>query len=101
MSRRGPRSIADVLQSSNISRLKATAIERRTLAGRVRSELARPEADHVVGAHIDDNGQLVISMDSAAWAARLRYTTPQLLGKTVRATVAARGAPQPKTGQES
>lgn len=64
---------------------------RRELAEDVRARLAGDEAAHVVTAHIDDDGTLVVGMDSAAWAARLRYEIPELLGRPLRVRVAVPG----------
>jgi hypothetical protein len=83
-----PRSISELLRSGDISKLRSEAAERRELAAQVRSGLSEAEAGHVVSAHIDDAGQLVIGMDSPAWAARVRYSTAELLGKTVRVRTA-------------
>jgi hypothetical protein len=83
-----PRSIGDLLQSGDISRLANEAADRRRLAARVRSELPPAESEHVVSAHIDENGDLVIGMDSPAWAARLRYATDQLLGMNLKVRTA-------------
>ena len=91
MSLRGPRAIGDLLRAGDISRLRAEATARRELADKVREALPKPERDHVVGAHFDDDGQLVIGVDAAAWAARLRYSTPELLGASVRVRVAVPG----------
>ena len=91
MSTRGPRAIGDLLRGGDISELRAQATQRRELADRVRAALPGPEAEHVVGAHFDDSGQLVIGMDSAAWAARLRYSTAELLGVRIRVQVAVPG----------
>lgn len=92
MTARGPRPLADLLRTGDISRLRAEAAERRELAVRVRSELPEPEASHVVSAHVDDAGRLVVGMDSAAWAARVRYSRPELLGREVLVRVAVPGA---------
>jgi hypothetical protein len=80
-----------LLQIGDIGRLKAEAAGRRDLAGQVRAALPAHEAGHVVSARLDDRGLLVIGMDSAAWAARLRYSTRELLGKEIRVRVAAPG----------
>ena len=87
-----PRKIGELLQSGDISKLRAEAAERRELATRVRSELPTAEAEHVVSAHIDDVGRLVIGVDSAAWATRLRYSTTELLGKRLKIRVAVPGS---------
>ena len=90
MSSRGPRTIAEVLQSGDISALKATAAARRSLLVQVKAELEPTEADHVVSAHIDLAGSLVVSMDSAAWAARLRYQRNEVLGRNLKVRVSVR-----------
>ena len=79
--------------SRNITqaRLADEAAARRRLADRVRAELPEADAQHVVSAFIDDSGHLVVGVDSAAWAARLRYSNASLLGKPVRVRVAAPG----------
>lgn len=89
-----PRSIGEVLQSGDIARLRRDALERRQLASQVRSELPDAEAGHVVSAHLDDQGHLVIGMDSAAWAARLRYSITELCGRPVRVRVSVPGGGQ-------
>lgn len=89
MSVKRPRSMAELLQSGDISRLGAEAAARRELAGLIRRQLPKIEANHVVSAHIDAEGRLVIGMDSAAWAARLRYLVDEIDGRPVRVRVAA------------
>lgn len=95
MTAREPRRLGDLLQSGDIGRLSAAAAERRELAGRVRAALAADDASHVVSAHLDEQGLLVIGVDSAAWAARLRYSTTELLGRPVKVRVAVPGTPAP------
>lgn len=84
MSGGDPRSIGDLLQSGDISRLTTEAAARRKLAAQVRLELPESVSAHVVSAHIDDDGDLVIGMDSPAWAARLRYSLENLLGRNLK-----------------
>jgi hypothetical protein len=91
MSREGPRGIGELLQSTKLSRLQAEVTERRELASRVRAVLPAEAAAHVAGASLDDEGRLVVAMDSAAWAARLRYSTDELLGLSLRVRVAVTG----------
>jgi hypothetical protein len=91
MSVNGPRRLGDLLQTGDISRLRTEAAERRELAVRVRSELPAAESEHVVSAHMDDEGRLVVGMDSAAWAARLRYSMAELLGRRLKVRVAVAG----------
>ena len=89
-----PRSIGELLQTGDISRLRREALERRQLAARVRAALPKAEAGHVVSAHLDDAGRLVIGMDSSAWAARLRYSVSELGGRPVRVRVSVPGGGQ-------
>ena len=89
MSAGGPRRLGDLLQIGDIARLRAEAAGRRDLKGRVRAALPPHEAAHVVSARLDHDGLLTVGMDSAAWAARLRYSTTELLGKRIRVHVAA------------
>jgi len=88
----GPRSLGDLLQSGDISQLRKEALVRRELAEEVRARLPEDQAAHVVSAHVADDGRLVVGVDSAAWAARLRYSTPELLGRTLRVQVTAPSA---------
>jgi hypothetical protein len=88
MKESGPRSVGDLLQAGDISRLRSEAAARRELADRVRAELPDPESKHLVGAHFDDSGRLVLGMDSSAWAARVRYSQTMLLGREIRVRVA-------------
>lgn len=88
MSPTRPRSIGELLLTGDISRLKTEAAGRRQLAAEVRKALPAAEAAHVVSAHIDETGQLVIGVDSPAWAARLRYSVSELLGKRLKVRTA-------------
>ena len=91
MSAGGPRRIGDLLQIGDIGRLRTEAAGRRDLAERLRAILPPREAAHVVSARLDDDGRLAVGMDSAAWAARLRYSTTELLGRQIRVHVAPGG----------
>jgi hypothetical protein len=91
MSPSGPRKLGDLLLSGDSSGLATEAAERRELAARVRAGLAADEAAHVVSARIDEAGRLVVGMDSAAWAARLRYSRSELLGRPLRVRVGIPG----------
>jgi hypothetical protein len=92
MTRSGPRSLAELLQFGDISKLKAEAARRRSLMADVKAALPEGEAAHVVSANIDSEGRLIVAMDSAAWAARLHYLATELLGHRVRVKVAQPGA---------
>jgi hypothetical protein len=85
---KGPRSLNELMQSGEIARLQAEAAERRNAAHRVRALLPAAEAEHVVNAHIDAEGRLVVGMDSGAWAARLRYLASELGGRPLVVRVA-------------
>jgi hypothetical protein len=91
MRRPGPRSVGDLLQSGDISRIRNEARERRSLLARVRAELPEAEAAHVVSASLDADNQLVVGVDSAAWAAKLRYERDSLLGRELRVRVVMPG----------
>ena len=75
----GPTSLADLLQGSQaLKRLKGQAEARRRLTEQVRKLLPRPEAEHLLGAHVNRAGELVLVADSPAWAARMRYAQDAL-----------------------
>ena len=87
----GPRSLGDLLLAGDLGRLRAEAERRRTLTREIRNLLPRTVARHVVGAHRDAQGRLVIAADSAAWAARLRFVADDAgLGQVI-VRVAPRG----------
>lgn len=86
----GPRSLAELLQSGDIGKLLAQATERRRLLAEVKASLPVDEAEHVVSASIDGDG-LVLGVDSAAWAARLRYRVRELGRDAVQVRVVPRG----------
>jgi hypothetical protein len=92
MSVNKPRSIGQLLRTGDISSLSDEAAARRELAGRVRSALPAEEAEHVVSAHVDETGRLVVGVDSPAWAARLRYSRTTLLEKDLKVRVTIPGA---------
>jgi hypothetical protein len=87
----GPRPLADVLQSGDIATLLSQAAERRKLVAEVRSRLAADEAEHVVCASMDAAGRLVLGVDSAAWAARVRYRARELGRGEVHVRVVPKG----------
>jgi hypothetical protein len=91
MTRSGPRSLNDLLQSGDFTRIRAEAEQRRALVARVRAELTEAESGHVVSARLDGDGCLVVGMDSAAWAARLRYERDSLLGAELKVRVVTPG----------
>ena len=90
-----PRSVAELLNSGTIERLAREARRRRTLVSEVRALLPVDEAAHLVSADFDDAGFLVLGMDSAAWAARVRCAYPELAGRQLRVRVVPREEPAP------
>lgn len=77
----GPRSLADLLRrSEHLKQLRAQASKRRQLTERVRAALPAAEAEHLVSAHINALDELVVVLDSPAWAARARYAQDRLRG---------------------
>jgi hypothetical protein len=91
MSGRGPKPLSELLQSGDIGRLAEQARARNTLTEQVKSMLSASEAEHLIGARRAADGQLVIAMDSAAWAARVRYRAKELWRDKVRVKVVPRG----------
>jgi hypothetical protein len=79
------------LQSGDIAKLVSQAAERRRLVAEVRAALPADEAEHVVSASTDAAGRLVVGVDSAAWAARLRYRVAELGRDDVHVRVVPKG----------
>ena len=75
----GPRSLGDLLGGSEqLKRLRAEVVKRRELTERIRTMLPPGEALHLLTAHINSLGELVLVLDSPAWAARARYCQESL-----------------------
>ncbi|MFO1394844.1 MAG: DciA family protein [Steroidobacteraceae bacterium] len=70
-----------------LEQLAKRAADVETLAAFVRGALPAPLGDHVTAATRRDT-DLVVTVDSAAWAARVRYA-----GSTLRERLAAAGQP--------
>jgi hypothetical protein len=81
-----------LLQSGDIGKLLSQAAERRRLAAEVRALLPAEEALHVVSASTDAAGRLVVGVDSAAWAARVRYRVRELGRDAVDVRVVPKGS---------
>jgi hypothetical protein len=86
-----PRPLRELLLSGDIAKLKTEAEQRRQLLQRVRADLPDDTAGHVVSARLDPDGQLVVGVDSAAWAAKLRYERDSLLDRGLKVRVVAPG----------
>jgi hypothetical protein len=90
-SRGDPRSLSELFGSGNLGSLAAEARRRSALAARVRVELPEEEAAHLVSAGTGPDGELVLVMDSAVWAARVRFSAEKLGVKRLRVKVAPPG----------
>ncbi len=76
----GPTSLAELLRRSERLRgLRAQAEERRRLTGQIRALLPAAEAAHLLAAYVSRSAELVLVLDSPAWAARVRYAQDRLL----------------------
>jgi hypothetical protein len=84
--------LAELLQSGDIKTLLSQAAERRRLVSEVKASLPPDEAEHVVSAGTDAGGRLLIGVDSATWAARVRYRVRELGRDDVQVRVVPRGS---------
>jgi len=82
-----PKPLSELLQSGDIGRLAARAKQHSALTAEVKSRLSAAEAEHLVSARNNEEGELVIAMDSPAWATRVRYRVRELWRRPVRITV--------------
>jgi len=57
----------------------------------IRRLLPTDEATHLVTAATNESGELVLLMDTPAWAARVRYCLGALPNKKIRISVQPRG----------
>lgn len=87
-----PKSLRDLLHSGHLEALGEEARRRRELTDEVRRLLDDDEAAHLISASDDTPGQLVLTMDSAVWAARVRCRGGELAGRRVKVKVAPRPA---------
>jgi hypothetical protein len=88
MSPKGLKSLAELLRSGDIARLQREAAARRDFTEELKLLLPADEGSHLVAASTDAAGRLVLSMDSAAWAARVRYRARELGRENIRVRVA-------------
>jgi hypothetical protein len=91
MSNRDPRSLADCLANGPLGALAREAERRRLATVDIRKLLPADEATHLVSAATNDDGELVLVMDSPSWAARARYAIERLPNARVRIKVVPRG----------
>lgn len=91
MTDNSPKKLADVLATGRLAALGREAEQRRTTTERIRALLPPDEAEHLVGASTNADGELVLVMDSAVWAARVRYRGKELGAARLRVKVVPRG----------
>jgi len=71
-----------LLSGSDLSRLVERAREAGELDARVRSLLPEGLGEHVTGAAFHQTeGEVVVLVDSAAWASRIRFHAPELVAQ--------------------
>jgi len=85
-----PRRLSELLEGGPLSRLLREASRRRSETERVRQRLPAEEGAHLVSATTDEGGELVLVMDTPAWAARVRYCVGQLPNARVKIRVVPR-----------
>ena len=86
-----PRHLSEVLRRGSLAELKREADRRRMETSEIRRLLPADEAAHLVNAATNEAGELVLLMDTPAWAARVRYSLGALPNKKVRISVSPRG----------
>jgi len=103
MKARDPRSLAQIMAGSE--RLRALDQSRQTRAAWTQAAqqwLPGDIAPHLVAATLDRAGTLVLSFDSAAWAARSRYLEREILAAAADAAIKAiRVRVHPRGGRPS
>ncbi len=93
-----PRSLAELLKTGRLADLAAEARRREGLTERIRRLLPAAEAAHLVAANTSDSGELVLTMDSSVWAARVRYRAEDLGAERLRVRVLPQGAQSGNAG---
>jgi hypothetical protein len=84
--------MSELLREGPLKDLLREAERRRTETAKVRDLLPAEEAAHVVSATTSEAGELVLVMDTPAWAARARYAVSALPHARVKVRVVPRGA---------
>ena len=87
MTTQHPRSLAELLKTGSLADLAVEARRREGLTERIRGLLPAEEAAHLVAVHAMDTGELVLTMDSSVWAARVRYRAEDLGEERLRVRV--------------
>ena len=78
MTKQRPLSLLELLETGSLANLAAEAHRREKLTAQIRALLPVEEAAHLVTASLTENGELLLMMDSSAWAARVRYRADEL-----------------------
>ena len=86
-----PRHLSELLTEGPLKRVLREAERRLMETARVRKLLPREEATHLVSAVTGETGELVLVMDTPAWAARVRYCVSSLGVADVKIRVLPRG----------
>jgi hypothetical protein len=86
-----PRHLSELLTDGPLKSVLAEADRRRLETVRVRSLLPADEAAHLISAVTNEAGELVLVMDTPAWAARVRYCVARLPNREVKIRVLPRG----------
>jgi len=78
-----PAKLAALLESGDhsLGRLLARARDLEALTIKVREALAEPESGHIVAVSLNTE-ELVVTVDAAAWAARLRFSETAIRAAT-------------------
>ena len=87
-----PRHLSELLNEGLIARVVREADRRRKETVAILAQLPEEEAAHVLSATRNETGELVLVVDSPAWAARLRYSAAGLPFVRVRVRVGPGGA---------
>ena len=79
------------MRSGALASLGREAQRRREATAEIRRLLPADEAEHLVSASTNEAGELVLTMDTPTWAARMRYCVAALPTAQVRIKVLPRG----------
>jgi hypothetical protein len=93
---KSPVRVGALLGTGRLGELTREAERRRGFTGRIRAKLPPDEGEHLVSAAENDAGELVLVMDSPAWAARVRYRAAELGVRRLRVKVGPPGASKPE-----
>ncbi|HEX5420295.1 MAG TPA: DciA family protein [Gammaproteobacteria bacterium] len=86
-----PSSLSELLGRGKLGKLAQEAERRRRITAEIRARLPAEEGEHLVSAARTETGELVVVMDSAAWAARVRYRAAELGDGRLRVKVVPAG----------